>query len=540
MQRRLRPFAFVLGLAAAFLAGCATSPTTPTAAPAATGPVKVKIVAINMPAGGVAHLAPAVAQLEAENPNHIFVAAGDLAGASPLLSALFHDDPTVEAMGIAGLEVSSVGNHEFDKGAAELLRIQNGGCHPANGCEGPHPFEGARYRYLAASTVDLKTGKTLLPAYEVKTFQGIPMAFIGLTLKQTPDMVVPSGVAGLRFEDEAQTVNRLVPELQARGVRAIVVLILQGGTQTGGYNVGDHDACQGIEGPIVDVVKRFDKAVDIVVSGHTHRPYNCRIDGRLVTSADRYGKVVTDIDVTLDPVTHDVIGDSARNLVVRVEEFPADPREVALIQQYVDREGPLARRVVGKIGAALERDYNRAGECALGEVIADSQLGAARDAGAQIAFMKMGGIRAALPMPADGRVRFEDIFTVQPFSNALVTMTLSGAQIVALLQRQWLGHESDHVMQVSRGFSYSFDDRRPPGQSVVPGSVKLDERPIDLAADYRVTVNAFMSDGGDSLSVLRQGRDRRVGVLDLEAFEQYLVQHPGLVPGPPDRITRLD
>ncbi|MDE2082955.1 MAG: bifunctional metallophosphatase/5'-nucleotidase [Burkholderiales bacterium] len=557
------PWAFATALAAAVLAGCGSNPTVTPVTPVAAAPVKVKIVAINdfhgnlLPpkggiriqdpahpghlidaeAGGAAYLATAVARLEAENPNHIFVAAGDLIGASPLLSALFHDEPTVEALGLAGLEVSAVGNHEFDKGAAELLRMQHGGCSPVDGCKGPQPFAGARYKYLAASTIDLKTGHTLFPPYYVKTFQGIPIAFIGLTLKATPDMVVPSGVAGLRFEDEARTVNRLVPQLQARGIQAIAVLIHQGGYQKDGP--GDYDGCEGIDGPIVGLVKKFDPAVSIVISGHTHRAYNCRIDGRLVTSADKYGTLVTDIDVTLDPVTHRVLTSQAHNVIVSAAAFAADPRETALIQSYVDREGPLATRVVGRLGAALPRSTNAAGESPLGQVIADAQLEATRGAGAQIAFMNEGGIRAALPMPADGLVRYEDVFTAQPFYNNLVTMTLTGAQIERLLEQQW-GHAESRVMMVSRGFSYTYDAARPRGERVVPGSVRLDGRPLEPAANYRVTVNGFMASGGDSFSILRNGSQRVTGMLDVDALEQYIGRHPGLVPGPLDRITRLN
>jgi 5'-nucleotidase len=238
-----------------------------------------------------------VQQLRAKNPNHIFVAAGDLIGATPLLSALFKDEPTIESLSLMGLEASAVGNHEFDKGAAELLRMQNGGC-AADGCKGPAPFKGAQFQYLAASTVDTASGKTLLPAYHVKSFQGIPVAFIGLTLKDTPTIVVPAGVAGLEFRDEAETVNALVPQLRAQGIEAIVLLIHEGGVPTGDYN-----ECPGISGPIVDIVKKLDKAVDLVISGHTHRAYNCRIDGRLVTSGDKYGTIVTEIDLVLDPKT---------------------------------------------------------------------------------------------------------------------------------------------------------------------------------------------------------------------------------------------
>ena len=251
---------------------------------------------ITVPAGGAEHMATLVSQLREGHKNTIFVAAGDLIGASPFLSAMFHDEPTIEALSMMGLEISSVGNHEFDEGKDELLRMQHGGCHPIDQCQGPHPFAGAKFRYLAASTFEKSSGKTVFPPYEIRQFDGIPVAFIGLTLKGTPGLVSPTGVADLEFRDEASTVNALIPELKARGVEAIVVLIHEGGLPTGDYN-----ECPGISGPIVDIVKKFDKAVDVVVTGHTHRAYVCEIDGRLVTSGDKYGTLVTAIDLKLDP-----------------------------------------------------------------------------------------------------------------------------------------------------------------------------------------------------------------------------------------------
>jgi len=547
--------------AATALAGCATF--TPSV-PVNTEPVKVRVLAINdfhgnlrpprggiriadkanpgktinVDAGGAEHLATAVAELRRANPNHVFVAAGDLIGATPLLSALFRDEPTIESLGLMGLEIAAVGNHEFDKGAAELLRMQNGGCHPSEGCKGPYPFKGASFQYLAASTVDEKTGKTLLPAYKVKSFQGIPVAFIGLTLKATPSIVVPAGVAGLKFRDEADTVNELVPVLRKQGIEAIVVLIHEGGIATGDYN-----ECPGISGPIVDIVKRLDKAVDLVVSGHTHRAYNCRIDGRLVTSADRYGTVVSAIDLVIDPKTGDITSAVADNVIARTS-FAKDPRQTALIEQYEKLVVPLAKRVVGRIGAALPRSTNPAGESALGQVIADAQLAATRapeDGGAQVAFMNPGGIRADLPLPADGLVRYEDLFSVQPFYNNLVTLTLSGTQLLQLLEAQWLGQTgSGRILHVSRGFTYTWDASKPLGQRVVPGSVILNGQAVQPTGSVRVTVNSFVAGGGDNFAIFKEARNPRTGAMDVDALEAYVRNNPAVQPGALDRILRLN
>src|ERR1700731_739047 len=344
---------------------------------------------IMVPAGGAEHMATLVKQLRENRKNTIFVAAGDLIGASPFLSAMFHDEPTIEALSMMGLEVASVGNNEFDEGKDELLRMQNGGCHPTDKCQGPHPFPGAKFQYLAASTIATDTGKTIFPPYEIREFEGIPVAFIGLTLKGTPGIISPVSAAGLEFKDEAETVNALVPELKARGVEAIVVLIHEGGFPTGDYN-----ECPGISGPIVEIVKKFDSAVDVVISGHTHQAYVCEIDGRLVTSADKYGTIVTAIDLKLDPVTRDVISARADNIIVRTASYASDPEQTALLQSYDKFAAPIANRPAGSITETLSRAPNEAGESALGDIIADAQLAATRadrDGGAAIPFTNPAG-----------------------------------------------------------------------------------------------------------------------------------------------------
>lgn len=549
--------ALVVAWFASLLAGCAQLPP-----PHAAAPVAVKILAINdfhgnlkpppggirikdpadpdktvaVPAGGAEFIATAVAELRSKNPNHVFVAAGDLIGATPLLSALFRDEPTIESLSLMGLEVSAVGNHEFDRGAAELLRMQRGGCHPEDGCKGPRPFGGAAFQYLAASTIDERTGRTVLPAYHVKRFGGIPVAFIGLTLRDTPTIVVPSGVAGLAFRDEAQTVNELVPALRRQGIEAIVVLIHEGGFPSGDYN-----ECPGISGPIVGIVRKLDRAVDLIISGHTHRAYNCVIDGRLVTSADKYGTIVTEIDLALDPRSGDVVSAKADNLIVRNDRFAKDPAQTRLIAAYERLAAPLGQRVVGRLSAPLSREETPAGEMPLGQVIADAQLAATRaaaDGSAQIALMNPGGIRAALQPAGDGSVRYEALFAVQPFYNNLVTLTLSGAQIVQVLEQQWRGQPKPRVLQVSRGFEYAWDNARPVGARVVPDSVTLDGRPLDPLASYRVTVNSFLAAGGDNFTVLKEGRDARTGMMDIDAFEAYVAG--GLPPASGPRIRRLN
>ena len=497
---------------------------------------KTKKIAV--PAGGAEHMATLVRQLRAGSKNNIFVAAGDLIGASPFLSAMFHDEPTIESLSMMGLEVASVGNHEFDEGKDELLRMQNGGCHPVDKCQGPHPFAGAKFRYLAASTIEKSTGKTIFPPYEIKQFDGIPVAFIGLTLKGTPSLVSPPGVAGLEFKDEAETVNALVPELKARGVEAIVVLIHEGGFPTGDYN-----ECPGISGPIVELVKKFDKAVDVVVSGHTHQAYTCKIDGRLVTSADKYGTIVTTIDLKLDPATRDVIDARADNVVVRTGLYAGDPEQTALLEAYDKVAGPIASRVAGSITASLSRLPNEAGESVLGDLIADAQLEATRaddNGAAAIAFTNPGGIRADISRKPDGAVSYADVFASQPFRNQLVTLTLTGAQIKNMLEQQWLDPARPRILQVSKGFAYTWDNAKPFGKHVIPESISLNGQPIDPARSYRVTVNNFLSVGGDGFTVLKDGTAPRFGIYDVDALHAYFQANSPISPATPDRITRVN
>ncbi|RTL72791.1 MAG: bifunctional metallophosphatase/5'-nucleotidase [Hyphomicrobiales bacterium] len=487
-------------------------------------------------AGGAEHLATAVAKLREGKRNSIFVGAGDLIGASPLLSAIFNDEPTVQSLSSMGLAISAVGNHEFDDGAKELLRIQNGGCHPENTCRGPEPYKGAGFRYLAASTIVEATGKTLFPPYEIRTFDGIPVAFIGLTLKGTPLVVRPSGIQGLKFLDEAETVNALVPELTKQGVKAIVVLIHEGGFPTGDYN-----ECPGISGPIVGIVEKLDKAVDIVVSGHTHKAYNCRIAGRLVTSADKFGTMLTEITVQLDPKTRDVISAKAENHIVRPEVYAKEPSQTALIETYDKLSRPLATRVVGSITETLSRAENGNGESALGDLIADAQLAATSSlttGDAQIAVVNTGGIRTDILKRGEGTVTYEDMFAAQPFGNVLVTLTLTGAQIKTMLEQQWLDQPKPRPLQISKGFSYVWDDRRAKGDFVPLETITLNGQPIDPAASYRVTMNNFLSDGGDGFKVLTQGTNQTGGPPELQALEAYLKAKGPYAPGPLERIKK--
>jgi len=541
----------------------ATSPT-PQAFAENAAPVDVRILAINdfhgylrppaggirisdpddktkkimVPAGGAEHMATLVKQLRENRKNTIFVAAGDLIGASPFLSAMFHDEPTIEALSMMGLEVAAVGNHEFDEGKDELLRMQNGGCHPQEKCQGPHPFPGAKFHYLAASTIVTDTGKTIFPPYEIREFEGIPVAFIGLTLKGTPGIISPVSAAGLQFKDEAETVNALVPELKARGVEAIVVLIHEGG-----YPTGDYNECPAISGAIVDIVKKFDRAVDVVISGHTHQAYVCEIDGRLVTSGDKYGTIVTAIDLKLDPATRDIISAKADNVIVRTNSYASDPQQTALLEAYDKVAAPIANRRAGSVTDTLSRAPNDAGESALGDIIADAQLAATRTAangGAVIAVTNPGGVRTDITKKEDGAVTYADVFASQPFRNQLVTLTLTGSQIKAMLEQQWLDPKRPRILQVSKGFNYTWDGAKPQGERVIADRMSLNGQPIDPAASYRVTVNNYLAVGGDGFTALKEGSAPQFGAYDVDALYAYFQANSPITPQPADRIARMN
>jgi 5'-nucleotidase len=493
-----------------------------------TGSTKTK-------AGGIGFLARHLADLRARDPkNTLVVSAGDLIGASPLVSALFHDEPTIEAMNLTGLQLNAVGNHEFDEGATELKRMQTGGCHPADGCQDGTPFEGARFQFLAANVVD-DQGATLFPPYAVRELAGVKVAFIGMTLEGTPEIVDAAGIRGLQFRDEAETVNALVPELQKQGVKAIVVLLHEGGVQSQG---GPYDGCEGISGPIVDIVHRMDKEVDAVVTAHTHQPYNCVIDGKRVTSAAPYGRLITDLDLVLDTATGDVVETTARNLLV-TQDVQGVPEVQALVDRYDALAAPLRDRVLGRVSAPLQQPNARrwpSGESTLGNALADAQLAATKDLGAQVAFMNPGGIRGDLDA---GDVTYDEAFTLQPFGNALVTLTLTGAQLHTLLEQQWEGSHP-RILQPSRGFSYTWKDSAPVGQKVDPASLRLHGTPVDPAGRYRVTVSSFLAGGGDGFRVFAEGTERQGGMLDVDALEAWLKASSPRQPPETNRITRVD
>jgi 5'-nucleotidase len=491
--------------------------------------------------GGVEYLATHIAQLRAQNPNTITVSAGDNIGASPLLSGYFHDEPTIEALNALGLDVASVGNHEFDEGYQELLRMQNGGCHPTDGCQDGDGFAGADFQYLSANVFYEGTDETVFPAYQVEQVDGVKIGFVGLTLEGTPSIVTPAGVAGLEFRDEAETINALVPELQAQDVESIVILIHEGGFQTPSSSAFPN-TCNGLNGAVVDIVNDLDKAVDVVISGHTHQQYNCKMNGMLLTSAASFGRLVTDIDLKINRVTGDVLKASANNVIV-TRDVPADPAETAIIAKYAAIVDVVRNEIIGSITEDLVRAQT-VDESALGNAIADAQLAATTGFGAQFAVMNPGGIRADLlceageSSPCD--VTFGEVFAVQPFQNDLVTLSLTGAQIDDMLEQQFNnpGPGENRFLSVSSGFSYSYDPSGAQGDKVIDSSIMLNGMVLDPAATYRLTGNSFLTSGtGDGFTVFALATDRVIGPVDSNAFVDYIGANSPLSPPALDRVN---
>lgn len=497
---------------------------------------------VRVETGGMEYLATHIKSLSSENPNTFVVSAGDSTGASPLVSALFHDEPTIKALNMIGLDFSAVGNHDLDEGPDELMRIRNGGCHPVDGCSGNTSFEGARFQFMAANIVNETTNATIFPAYNITYVEGVPIGFIGVALKDTPSIVVPSGVKGLRFLDEAETINRYVGELTNKGVKTIVVIIHDGGTQEGLYNESLN-----LTGSIIDVVEATDDEVDVFVTGHTHQAYNAVIDDRIVTEAGTAGNVLTDIDLIISNETYDVVKASSRNIIVS-RDVPKDPEITELIEEYKSLASPLANKVIGNITGDITTEASDSGESALGDIIADAQLYATSNPdhnGDVIAFTNPGGIRANLTYDQisgdelPGEVTFGEAFSVQPFGNILVTMTLNGTQIDALLEQQFDNPSpgNNRILQVSQGFGYTWNESAPKGEKVDISSIKINGSQINPDGFYRITVNGFLADGGDNFSVFKTGTDRTGGTLDSDALVNYFAAVSPISPEPTSRIA---
>jgi len=520
-----------------------------------------------VPAGGAAYLAAAIQHYKKLNPLHAVVSAGDMIGATPLTSALFLDEPTIEAVNAMGIDFNAVGNHEFDKGTPELMRMRRGGCEKLTRlepCQVNRQFPGANFEFLAAN-VKKQDDQSLFPAYGIKAFkqgnQVVKVGFVGMTLKGTPNMVTPEGIQGLRFEDEAATANALVPFLKAQGISALVLVIHEGGVIQGDPNDA---SCPGLSGDIVPILNKLDTSFDVVVSGHTHRAYACdykRINPSkpfLLTSAGQYGTFLTHIQLSIDPVSKKVHHKTAHNVLVQSETFvnasglqvqtsaslPFFGKQMdveKIVNEYRMASQVQVMKVVSHMSTSITRNSSPSGESALGNLIADAQWSstASADRGrSDFALMNPGGVRAdILIQPGGGTVNFGQLFKVQPFGNTMVVKRMTGQQVKDLLEHQFANLDRPKVLFPSENLQYEVDLRQAKGQRVV--NIQIAHKPLELTHAYHVTMNSFLASGGDGFSQFKQAPTVSGGELDVDALSEYLRQHPGIKPPVTDRIRML-
>jgi 5'-nucleotidase len=548
------------------LAVAACAPARQRSATSAADLVAVQILAINdlhghlepppgsngrinaVEAGGAAYLATHLRHAIARQPNTIVVAAGDLIGASPLVSSIFHDEPIVEALNVMPLTLAAVGNHELDEGLDELLRVKRGGCHPTDGCQDGDGYSGASFEYLAANIVRRSDGSTLFPGVAIRTIGGVKIGFIGMATVETAQIVPPAIGRAVQFGDEADSANQHAAALTRQGVRAIVLLIHEGLRQSAPAT--DPNGCIAPDGRLKDVVKRLSPDIQVVISGHSHAYYNCRMGAQLVTSASSYGRMFTRIALEIDPANGRIASANARNEIV-TRDVGADPAVSAIIRKYAPLIDKIANQQVGSIMGDLTSAANEAGESVLGSIIADAQLAATRstaNGGAVIAFMNTGGIRADIvagPQTWAGQpqpVTYRELHSIQPFGNTLMTMTMTGDMIRRLLEQQFDNPTpgAQQILQVSQGFTYRYRAAARPGQRVDAASLRLDDRPVAPSDRVRVTTSDFLLNGGDGFSVFGESTDRQAAVGDLEALAAYFKSKSPIVAPPRDRIARTN
>lgn len=508
------------------------TPLMPRIADPATGEVKAQ------PAGGVAHLATALAELKAKHPDALVVAGGDLIGASPLISNLLRDEPTLAAMSELGISASALGNHELDAGLPELLRQARGEC-GAGGCLWPG-YKGPGFPYLGANVLDAATGRPLLPSHVIKQTAGFKVAIAGVATLETPHVIVARAIKGIRFADEADTLNALVPRLKAEGANVLVAVMHEGGVQAQGAGANDPSyACPTLTGRVLDIAKRLDPAYAIIIGGHTHQAYTCKINGRLVVQAGSYGGWITESRLKLD-ASGRVLDAQAVNHPVLQSVYAPNPALVDLVA----RAAALTEAARTKPVATLPRGATRNakepnGDAWLGNLIADSQLAYARKQGpADLAFMNPGGIRADLAVEAGKPTTMSDLLAIQPFGNDIVALTLTGQQLFDILQRQLpKAGAAPRMLQPSSTLRY----RWRAGADGTPelGEILIDGQPLNRTRDYRVVVNNFLSEGGDEQAGFKHGRNRAVLGTDIDALVELLRDNPqALNQAAPGRIVR--
>ncbi len=543
-------------------------------APAPRDPVPVQLLALNdlhgnldpvagasgrithrgpeIQAGGLAQAATLLEAARAGQRNTLTVAAGDMIGGSPLISALFHDEPTVEALGELGLTVSSAGNHEFDEGAAELRRVIDGGCHPEDGCAPDAPYQGADFDYLAANVTAKGATEPLFTPYAIRTLPGGQrIGFIGVVTKDAPSAINAAMIRDVEFHDEVPVIARYSRELTRRGVRAQVLLVHEGEAVSGTAGARCDEGGPGarLNGRIKDIAERATSAVDVVVSGHSHLSYECVVKdprgrARAVTQADSFARSFTDLRFDLD-ARDDVVRDSVRAVHVPVPVTTApQPAMAKLVETWRARSQELAARVVGYIAGDLPGRGSTLPETPLGSFLADAQAAATRARGADLALLNSGGMRADLVHRGDGAVTYADAYQVQPFDNPLWVLPLTGAQLTTALRQQFSGENEavPRYLQLSDELRYSVDLSRSGADRLLAETIRVKGEPITADGVYRVALNDYLANGGNGFPVFAEVTTREGGdTTDLEALVTYLetttsATAPAPVPAP-GRIT---
>lgn len=494
-------------------------------------------------AGGAAYNATHIRNLQAQVKNSVIVGQGDLIGASPIVSALFHDEPTIDILNKVGMNTTAAGNHEFDEGYRELLRVQHGGCHPVDGCQFNDRYTGAKFPILGANVTKVNSGLPALPPFWVEVRDGVPIGFIGMPLKDVPILVDPNGIKELQFGDEVTAANRYADLLNLIGIKSIVLLVHQGDQVAAN---GGPNGCTNTPGPGQLIAEKVSPKIDAVFSGHSHQHYNCTVkdpagNPRPFIEGLAFGRELSVVDLKIDRKTRDVVRSETRaeNKIVTQDVAP-DPAVQAVIDKAKTKSGPIANRQIGTISADIPRAQAPTGESPLGNLIADSQLAATTGNGAVIALMNPGGVRADLTFPSspagegNGVVTYGEAFTVQPFGNILQTVTLTGAQLKTVLEQQWSATRQI-VLQPSANLSYSWSTSAAIGSKI--SNLAISGTPVDPAASYRVTINSFLQGGGDGFPGFTAGTAITGGGIDLDAFAAYLTAHPNQAPPALGRIT---
>jgi 5'-nucleotidase len=517
---------------------------------AAPGPAELNLLSINdfhgrlespgndaagSPIGGAAQLAGFVDAQRRENPNTLFLSAGDNIGASTFISAIDQDNPTIDALNMMGLNVSAVGNHEFDKGMADLT---------------DRVIPRAEFGYLGANVY--RGDQRALEAFDLRLVDGVRVAIVGVVTGQTASLVSPDGIAGLTFRDPVAETELVAAQLkdgdEANGEADVVVVLAHEGAAADNIGSVEDLRADPVFGEFVDLSAN----VDVIMAGHTHQPYafNAPIPGsdrlRPVIQAQEYGRKLGKATLTVDRATGDVLATGAQLLDV-VGGTP-DPEVAKLVADAKANADVLGQQPLGSITADIKRartaegTEDRGSESVLGNFIADVQLAGTADpgrGGAQLALMNPGGLRADLTYAPDGVVTYAEAFSVQPFSNDVVTKSYTGAQLKQALEQQWQPAGASRPklhLGVSKGFSYTYLPDNPAGERIT--SMSLNGTRIDPAATYRVTVNSFLAAGGDNFAALAGGTDRfTTGDNDLTMLTDYLAENSPVTADPAPRSS---